>query len=105
MDGARRAQRGAVHRRRRPRPRGPVTRMYDLLIRGGTLIDGSGAAPFRADVGISGARIVDVGALDGAAATTTIDAHGLSVAPGFIDTHTHTEGTLLLDPQHENGLR
>src|SRR3954469_561997 len=68
----------------------------DVLIRGGTLIDGTGAAERRADVGIKGDRITFVGNAVRArvTATKTIDATGLIVAPGFIDPHTHTAGDL-----------
>jgi N-acyl-D-amino-acid deacylase len=68
----------------------------DLLLRGGTVIDGTGAPPRAADVGIRGDHIVFLG--DGSAAqltpTRTIDVKGLVVAPGFIDPHTHTQGDL-----------
>jgi N-acyl-D-aspartate/D-glutamate deacylase len=68
----------------------------DLLIRGGTLVDGTGGAPRRADVGIKGDRIHWVG--DASAtrvvAARTIDATGLTIAPGFIDPHTHAGGDL-----------
>jgi N-acyl-D-amino-acid deacylase len=68
----------------------------DLLIRGGSVVDGSGGPPRSADVGIRGDRVVFVG--DAAAghltAARTIDATGLVVAPGFIDPHTHTAGDL-----------
>jgi len=68
----------------------------DVLVRGGTLIDGTGAAERRADVGIKGDRITFVGDATTAhvTATKTIDATGLIVAPGFIDPHTHTAGDL-----------
>ncbi len=68
----------------------------DVLIRNGTLIDGTGSNPRRADVGIKGDRIVFVGNAQTAAvqATRVIDATGLTVAPGFIDPHTHTAGDL-----------
>jgi len=68
----------------------------DLLIRGGTLVDGSGSAPRTADVGIRGDRIVFVGDATTAkvSATLTIDAKGMVVSPGFIDPHTHTGGDL-----------
>jgi N-acyl-D-aspartate/D-glutamate deacylase len=68
---------------------------FDLLIRNGTLIDGTGASGRRADVGIRGDRIVFVGAAGAdATATRTIDATGLIVAPGFIDPHSHTDTDL-----------
>ena len=68
----------------------------DVLIEGGTLVDGSGSAPRHADVGITGDRITFIGnaARDRVTGTKTIDATGLIVAPGFIDPHTHTAGDL-----------
>ena len=69
----------------------------DILIAGGTVIDGTGAKPRRADVRVSGGRITAVGAgLRRAAGETLIDAGGLTVAPGFIDTHSHAGGAGLL---------
>lgn len=68
----------------------------DLLLTGGTVIDGTGAAPRVEDVGIRGDRIVFVGNASSAhlSPTRTIDVHGLVVAPGFIDPHTHTQADL-----------
>jgi len=68
----------------------------DILIRGGSVVDGSGGAPRTTDVGLQGDRIVFVGnaATSRVTATRTIDATGLTVAPGFIDPHTHTAGDL-----------
>src|SRR5437660_784685 len=62
--------------------------MLDCVIRGGTVIDGTGAPGRRADVAIQGGRIAAVGEVTDSAAKT-IDAEGLMVAPGFVDPHTH----------------
>jgi len=69
---------------------------YDLLVRRGRVLDGSGNPWVRADVGIRGDRVAAVGDLPEATATRVIDASGLYVAPGFIDTHTHA-GSGLVD--------
>src|SRR5581483_5647440 len=67
--------------------------MLDYLIRGGTIVDGTGAAPRRGDVGIRGDRVVAVGSVD-ESARETLDADGLVVAPGFVDPHTHYDAQL-----------
>ncbi len=66
----------------------------DLIIRGGSLIDGSGSPAIKADIGITGDRIVFIGSSAGRKAKREIDATGLVVTPGFIDPHTHTAGDL-----------
>ncbi|WP_171020282.1 D-aminoacylase [Hydrogenophaga sp. 2FB] len=71
---------------------------FDLLILGGTVIDGTKAPRFDADVGIRGDKIVAIGALRGQPARRTVDASGLIVAPGFIDAHTHDDQALLSQP-------
>jgi len=73
--------------------------MLDLLVRGGTVMDGSGMAPHIADVAVQAGRIVAVGQLEDAAAREVVDATGLAVAPGFIDIHSHSDYTLLVDPR------
>src|SRR5262245_43593726 len=70
--------------------------LYALVIRNGTLVDGSGAPPRRADVAIHEGRIAVVGSVDGSAART-IDAEGALVTPGFVDIHTHYDGQVSWD--------
>ena len=70
--------------------------MYDVVIRGGDLVDGTGAPRRRADVAIQGDRIVAIGAIDDPAATV-IDATGKVVTPGFVDVHTHYDAQVFWD--------
>ena len=71
---------------------------YDILFKGGTVIDGTGAPRACADVAVSGDRIAAIGAdIDASAAARTIDATGRIVSPGFIDVHTHDDNLLLVD--------
>ncbi|MBV8083511.1 MAG: amidohydrolase family protein, partial [Chloroflexi bacterium] len=80
---------------------------YDLLIRGGRIIDGSSLPGWIGDVGISDGKVVELGRLTGSAART-IDAAGLVVSPGFVDHHTHLDAQILWDPygtsEPENGV-
>jgi N-acyl-D-amino-acid deacylase len=79
--------------------------MFDLIIRNGWVIDGTGGPPFRADVGLLDSVIAAVGTLSHVQAPQTLDATGLYVVPGFIDTHVHGDLMLLADPVHLPALR
>jgi len=67
---------------------------FDILIRNGQVVDGSGNPAFRADVGVRAGRITAIGDLTGSSATRSIDATGLTVVPGFIDIHSHADRAL-----------
>jgi N-acyl-D-amino-acid deacylase len=71
--------------------------MHDIVIRGGTIVDGSGRAPFTGDVAIEGSRLVGVGGKQGPG-RREIDAGGLLVTPGWVDVHTHYDGQAMWDP-------
>ena len=71
--------------------------MYDVLLKGGRIYDGSGMPSYYGDVGISGGKIVEIGRLHGGA-KRTLNIDGLAVAPGFINPHTHLDAQLFWDP-------
>jgi N-acyl-D-amino-acid deacylase len=71
--------------------------LFDTIIANGNVVDGTGRAAFAGDIAIRDGKIAEIGALNGAAAKTRIDAQGLAVTPGFIDIHTHSDFTLLVD--------
>ena len=81
--------------------------MYDLLIKNGLVVDGTGANPVEANIGIQDGVIVYVGDID-SAAKNTIDAKGLIVTPGFVDIHTHYDGQVTwcgeLTPSSNHGV-
>jgi len=83
---------------------GPAQPQFDLVIRNGTVIDGSGSAGLMADIAVSGDKIVAVGDVDGVG-VHEIDAAGLVVAPGFIDSHCHSDYTLLVDGTAQSKIR
>jgi len=72
--------------------------MFDLIISGGTVVDGSGGKSRRADVAIKGDKIAGVGDYSGQASTRTVDASGCLVTPGWVDVHTHYDGQATWDP-------
>jgi len=78
---------------------------YDVVITGGSVLNGEGTPAVRADVGIRGGRIATIGDLGNAAAARRIDATGLTVAPGFIDIHNHSDYTILVEPKSESMIR
>ena len=71
--------------------------MHDTVIRGGTIVDGDGDAPYTGDISIDGGRISAVGGKAGPG-NQEIDADGLLVAPGWVDVHTHYDGQATWDP-------
>ena len=77
---------------------------FDLVIRGGRIVDGTGAAAFAADVAVAGDRIAAVGDLAAAEAALTVDAAGRVVSPGFIDAHAHSDAYLLIEPDAPSKL-
>jgi len=82
--------------------------MIDLVIRGGTIVDGSGGAPCVGDVAIDGGRIVEVGGRSTASTRRVVDADGALVTPGFVDIHTHYDAQVhwdpLVSPSSEHGV-
>lgn len=79
--------------------------MFDVLIRGGTVYDGTGGEPYVADVGIRGDRVVQIGPLPDAEAQLVIDAAGLAVAPGFINMLSWANQSLLIDGRSMSDIR
>jgi N-acyl-D-amino-acid deacylase len=78
--------------------------VFDVLVVGGTLVDGTARPRRRADVGVADGRIVAVGDLGGREAADRIDASGLVVAPGFVDVHSHADLSLLVDPRARSAV-
>ena len=83
----------------------PSPPQYDVVIRGGTVYDGSGSEPVQADVGILDSRIAAVGNLEAAVGKTEIDATGLAVAPGFINMLSWATESLILDGRSQSDIR
>jgi N-acyl-D-amino-acid deacylase len=78
---------------------------FDTIVRNGTIYDGSGGAPFKADVGIKADRIAAVGVLSGASAGNVIEAGGLAVAPGFINMLSWSTASLIVDGRSQSEIR
>lgn len=78
---------------------------FDMLIKGGRVIDGTGTAETLADIGIRDGKIVVFGPIDSADAMRVIDAKGMHVVPGFVDIHTHTDSSILSLPTSDSKLR
>ena len=85
---------------------GNPIRNIDIALTGGIIFDGTGSEPFKSNIEILGDRIVSINTGTNIArrAKKTIDASGMAVAPGFIDTHGHSEFTLLADPRAEGKI-
>lgn len=79
--------------------------MFQLLIKGGAVIDGTGEPAFRADIGIRDGKVAAVGDLTAVEAEKSIAAEGLVVAPGFIDIHSHSDFTIMINPRAESKIR
>ena len=78
---------------------------FDLVIKGGTVVDGTGGQPFQADLGLVGDTITALGMLDPGQGSRVLDASGLIVSPGFIDIHTHSDGDILRYPTADSRVR
>ncbi|MBV8408509.1 MAG: amidohydrolase family protein [Alphaproteobacteria bacterium] len=71
---------------------------FDLVVKNGMIVDGSGIPRYRADVAVQDGRIAEIGRLNGVAAKETVDAEGHVVTPGFVDVHTHMDAQIFWDP-------
>jgi len=78
---------------------------YSIVIKGGRIVDGSGNPWFQGDVAVDGDRIAKVGALGKYEAEKVIDAKGLLVSPGFVDVHTHTDSSFIINPKADSKIR
>jgi N-acyl-D-aspartate/D-glutamate deacylase len=79
-------------------------RPLELIVRSGTVVDGTGGPPVKVDIGISGGVIQEIGDLSGLSALDEIDAEGLTVTPGLIDVHSHSDLTLVIDGRAQSAL-
>ena len=79
--------------------------MFDVMIKNGRVVDGTGSPWFKADLGIKNGKIAKIGSLNSTQANKLIDATGLIVSPGFIDIHSHSDFELLANPKAESKVR
>jgi N-acyl-D-amino-acid deacylase len=86
-------------------PRETSSQSFDIIIKGGTVYDGTGGPPLKADVGIKGDRVAAIGNLSRAMAPMIVDAKGLAVAPGFINMLAHSESSWIVDPRSLSELK
>ena len=71
---------------------------FDLVVKNGMIVDGSGLPRYRGDIGVKDGKIAEIGRINGVAAKETLDAEGRVVAPGFVDGHTHMDAQIFWDP-------
>jgi N-acyl-D-amino-acid deacylase len=88
-----------------PRLRVEAASSFDLVIRGGTIVDGTGGPPFPGDVGVIGDRVAAIGEIAAGQGRRIVDASGLHLAPGFIDIHTHSDPDVLAYPTADSRVR
>jgi N-acyl-D-amino-acid deacylase len=81
-----------------------IRNRFDIVIRNGIIYDGTGSPGIKTDLGIKGNKIVAIADLNTATADLVIDANGLAISPGFIDIHTHTDTSLLVNPNAESKI-
>jgi N-acyl-D-aspartate/D-glutamate deacylase len=79
-----------------------VEKNFDLILKNGTIVDGSGNGAFTGDIGVAAGRIAAIGVLDETKADLTVDLHGQVVTPGFVDIHTHADTAVITVPGAEN---
>jgi N-acyl-D-amino-acid deacylase len=85
--------------------RAAVEPRFDLVLKGGTILDGTGAPAFSADLGITGDRIGAIGDIAATQAARVLDARGLHISPGFVDIHSHSDGDILAYPTADSRVR
>ena len=78
--------------------------MFQLAIKGGAVIDGAGKPAFRADIGIRNGKVAVIGDLVAVDVEKSIRADGLVVAPGFVDIHSHSDFTIMINPRAESKI-